>query len=146
MAPIVEVLRGLAQSVDAIQAERQNPSADSVGMIELSREPELGRQDGWHNPVTETHLLGEVMLRAAADYVRTFANAFTADDPPIYGHLPVARAALEASAMTWWLHEPRIGAELRAKRGLSEFLYSAQRAGQGGRVGGAGREARLGGH
>ena len=37
----------------------------------------------------------------------------------------MARAALEASAITWWLHEPGIGAEQRAKRGLSEFLYSA---------------------
>ena len=125
MAPIVDVLRVLAQAVDAIQRERQNPSVDSVGMTELSREQEFARQDGWQNPITDTHMLGGATLRAAADYVRTFAEAFTAERPPMYGHLVVARSALESSAIAWWLSEPGVGAEERAKRGMSELLYSA---------------------
>jgi hypothetical protein len=57
MAPIVDVLRVLAQAVDAIQRERQKPSIDSAGMTELSREQEFARKAGWQNPTTDTHML-----------------------------------------------------------------------------------------
>jgi hypothetical protein len=125
MAPIVEVLRDLAASVDAVGDGHPNPAADSVAMIELSREHEFARPDRWQNPVSDTHMLGGATLRAAADYVRSFAELFTAQRPPMYGHLVLARSALEASAVAWWLNESGVGAAERAKRGLSEFLYSA---------------------
>jgi hypothetical protein len=73
MAPIVDVLRVLAQALDAIQGERQNPSIDSAGMTELSREQEFARKDGRQNPITDTHMLGGPSLRAAADYEWTDA-------------------------------------------------------------------------
>ena len=54
-----------------------------------------------------------------------FAEAFNATATPLYGHLVLARAALEASVVCWWLSEPGIARDERVKRGLSEYVYSA---------------------
>jgi hypothetical protein len=48
---------------------------------------------------------------------------------PTYGHLVVARAALESSGVSWWLGEDGIARDDRVNRGLSEFLYSATEVG-----------------
>ncbi len=73
----------------------------------------------------DTHLFGRITLRAAADNARTFGEAFDAPRPPLYGHLAVARAALEASLIAAWLNEPGIAYLERVKRGMCERLYSA---------------------
>ena len=105
------------------------PTAESPAMRELSDEQQYARRSTWRQPITETHGLGELTLRAAADYVRTFAQAFTTEYPPLYGHLVVARSALEAAVVSWWLSEPGIARDARVKRGLSEYLYSATEEG-----------------
>lgn len=64
-------------------------------------------------------------LRAATDFVRTFASAIVAPRIPLYGHLVVARSALEASVVSLWLNEAATTPLDRIKRGLCERLYSA---------------------
>jgi hypothetical protein len=76
-----------------------------------------------------THALGDLTLRAACDYVRAFAEVFTAPRIPFYGHLVAARAALESSVIASWLSELAIARDERVKRGLSEYLYSSTEEG-----------------
>lgn len=71
-------------------------------------------------------MLGGMTLQAATDYVRGLAELFDSSHPPVYAHLTLARAALEASVVSAWLSEPGITTLDRIKRGLSEFLYSAR--------------------
>jgi hypothetical protein len=44
---------------------------------------------------------------------------------PVYGHLVVARSALEAAVISAWLNEPAIEPDERVKRGLCEQIYNA---------------------
>jgi len=124
------VLRDFAVAVDEVGPRHKNLAwEDSPAMREIADEQRYAQRSSWAQPIGDTHSLGEATLRAAADYVRTFADAFTAARPPLYGHLVVARAALESSVVSWWLNEPDIARDERVKRGLSEHLYSATEEG-----------------
>ena len=126
MAPTVEALRSFSTAVDDVAPRHGDlPVTDSQAMRELAAEGDYKSQSSWQNPITDTHMFGGTTLRAASDYVRTFATAFTAERPPLYGHLPVARAVLESSVVSAWLSEPDVAYEERIKRGLCERLYSA---------------------
>ena len=94
-------------------------------MRELADEAGYKERCSWTGPITETHMLGGLTLQAAGDYVRTFAESFSTESIPMYGHLVVAGSALESSVVSWWLSEADIARDERVKRGLSEFLYSA---------------------
>jgi hypothetical protein len=124
MTPTITVLRALTNVVDEI-ADRY-PEVNSQGFRELEAEPQFQARSTWEHPVADTHTFGRMTLRAAADHVRTFAEAFDATRPPTYGHLAVARAALEASVIASWLNEPGIAYLERIKRGMCERLYSAR--------------------
>jgi hypothetical protein len=129
MAPTVEALTGLARAVEAIGPRHGNlPTAESEAMRELAAEGEYrARSGGWEHPMTDTHTFGRTALWAGADCVRTFAAAFAgAARPPLYGHLVLARTALEASVVASWLNEPGVGHDERVKRGLCEVLYNAR--------------------
>jgi hypothetical protein len=94
-------------------------------MGEINDEQTYRRRSCWEHPATDSHNLGALSLRAASDYVRTFAAAFDTDKAPLYGHLVLARSALEACVVTSWLSEVGITSLERIKRGLSEYVYSA---------------------
>jgi hypothetical protein len=123
MTPTVTVLRALTAVVVEISDRHANP--ESQGFRELETEAELSKRSAWESPITDTHTFGRVTLRAAADHARTFAEIFDTLRPPLYGHLAVARAALEASVISDWLNEPGIAYLERIKRGMCERLYSA---------------------
>jgi hypothetical protein len=126
MAPTVAALQGFTTAVDDIALRHANvPATDSQAMRELAAEDDYRSQSSWQNPITDTHMFGGATLRAASDYVRTFATAFTAERPPLYGHLTLARSALESSVVSAWLNQPDIAYVERIKRGLCELLYSA---------------------
>jgi hypothetical protein len=126
MAGTVTAIRDFSLAVDAVGPRHGNLAwENSLAMKEIGDEPQYATRGSWDHPITDTHALGEMTLRAAADYVRSFAEAFTAQRPPIYGHLVLTRSALESSVVSWWLSEPGISREERIKRGLSEYLYSA---------------------
>jgi hypothetical protein len=123
MTPTIHILRALTSAVDELVA--RVPNVDSQALREIEAEPQLRTRSPWENPVTETHMYGAVTLQAATDNARTFAEAFDAQKPPLYGHLSLARATLEASVVAAWLNEPGIAYEERVKRGMCERLYSA---------------------
>ena len=126
LAPMVADIRVFTLEVDAVGPRHGSvPWEDSPAMRELADEPGYQERCSWTGPITDTHMLGGLTLQAAADYVRTFAESFTTESVPMYGHLVVARAALESSVVSWWLSEAAITRDERVKRGLSEFLYSA---------------------
>jgi hypothetical protein len=130
LAPIVAAMRDFTVAVDEVGPRHGNVAwEDSPAMREIGDEAEYAERSSWTGPITDAHALGELTLRAAADYVRTFAEAFTAERLPIYGHLVLARSALESCVISWWLSEPGIARDERVKRGLSEYLYSATEEG-----------------
>jgi hypothetical protein len=126
MAPTVEALQAFTKAVNDVAPRHANvPAPDSQAMRELAAEDDYRSRSSWQNPITDTHMFGEMTLRAACDYVRSFATALTAERPPLYGHLVLARSALESSVVSAWLNEPDIAYVERVKRGLCERLYSA---------------------
>lgn len=118
-------IRALALSVDAVLNALREPAAESVAMGEIAAEQNYRSRSVWEAPVAGTHSFAVATLRASSDYVRGFAELFGADHPPLYAHLPLARAALEAAGTSFWLSELGIGPLDRIKRGLCELLYSA---------------------
>jgi hypothetical protein len=126
MSPVVSAILGFASSVRSVAPRHGDiADADSPAMKELSSEAEWVSRCGWNEPFGDTHSIAGLTLGAASDYVRTFAQTFNGEQAPVYGHLVLARAALEASVVCWWLSEPGISRESRAQRGLSEIIYSA---------------------
>jgi hypothetical protein len=126
MAPTVAILHELASAViEAAEKHGRLPSADSRAMSELAAENAYSRKPDWDDPIRDVHSLGGMVLLAAADYGRSFAVLFEGTRSPLYGHLAIARAALEACVVGAWLSDPRVEVPERIKRGLCELLYSA---------------------
>jgi hypothetical protein len=123
--PTVEVLRQLADAVADVSSGHAGPAADSQGMRELAAGADYSARSAWEQPIEDTHMFGALTLRAAADTVHTLAAALDADRPPIWAHMTVARAALEACVIAEWLNEPGIAYEERVRRGLCERIQSA---------------------
>lgn len=126
MAPTVETLRLFTQEVEDVPLRfGRLPSASSQAMAEIATEAkDFAKRTSWTTPITDTHSFGAMTLLAASDYVRTYADAIDADRTPVYGHLVVARSALEACVISAWLNEPAIQPAERVKRGLCEQLYN----------------------
>jgi hypothetical protein len=124
--PMVSAIRDLAGAVTSNRDRHgQLPDAGSLAMRELSDEADYARRSGLDAPITLVHTLGDLTVTAASDYVRSFGNSFTTETVPLYGHLVLARAALESCVISGWLNEPGIARDERVKRGLSEYIYSA---------------------
>ena len=58
--------------------------------------------------------------------MRAYAALFDTDRPPVYGHLVLVRAVVEASVVSAWLNDASIGVEERVRRGLVERIHSAR--------------------
>jgi hypothetical protein len=126
MAPTAEALDALVRAVEATGPRHVGlPAPESEALKELASEDDYRARSGWENPITDTHSFGSMTLWAAADYVRSFATTLGGQRPPIYGHLALARDALEASVVSFWLNEREIAYDERVKRGLCEVIYSA---------------------
>jgi len=127
LKPTVDGLRAFANAVDDLEQRSRPPAAESRAMSEIAAEQALSARSDWDDPLSVTHSNGALTLRAAADYVRGFAQVFTGDERmPVWAHLVLARAALEASVISAWLNEPGVGPLERMKRGLVEQLYSSR--------------------
>ena len=101
------------------------PSATSVAMEEIEAEARYANRTQWNGPIIDTHSFGAITLFAASDYARCFAEVFGPGPTPVYGHLVLARSALEACVISAWLNEPVSDPAERIKRGLCERIYSA---------------------
>ena len=128
MTQVVAVLRDATAAIlEMPERHHHQPSAMSRAMAELAQEQQnYGRWSSWDGPLTDTHTFGGITLLAACDYMKAFAALFDAEHPPVYGHLVLARAAMEASVISEWLSEPAIEPLDRIQRGLVERLYSAR--------------------
>jgi hypothetical protein len=125
LADQIAGIRALASAVDTVLNVLREPSAESVAMSEIAAEQNYRSRSEWRDPIADTHAFALATLRASCDYVRGFAALFDANEPPLYAHLPLARAALEAAGTSLWLSELGVGVLDRMKRGLCELLYSA---------------------
>lgn len=130
MADTVQALNDLTNAM-AQTPERHGmlPSAAARAMSDIAEEARFAKLfgDDWPKPVSDTHSFGGMTLVAAADYGHSYAALFSAgqERAPVFGHLPLARSALEASIVSSWLNDPRIDTIERVKRGMCEQLYSA---------------------
>jgi hypothetical protein len=125
MTAYVEGMRALTSAVDERCNSQREPGPGSAAMGEIAAEQNYRSRSDWDQSITDTHGFGAATLRASSDYVRGFAELFDTDYPPLYAHLPLARAALEAAGTSAWLCELGIPVLERMKRGLCELLYSA---------------------
>jgi len=125
-APTYDDIKAFTDVVTEMASASYYPNVNSVAMAELAAEQEVRDKTSWQHPVVDTHALGGITLRAAADHVQTFAEVFAADRVPLYGHLVLARAAFEASVVAAWLNEPGTSYLDRIKRGMCELLLSAK--------------------
>lgn len=123
-------IREFTDAIDDVRTRHGTGAWEhSPAMREISDERGYEERCSWEAPIGSTHALGDLTLRAACDYVRAFAEVFTAPRIPFYGHLVAARAALESSVISSWLSEAGIARDERVKRGLSEYLYSSTEEG-----------------
>lgn len=127
VAPAVEALRFLTDAVSEVSSRHGGQAwPPSKAIDEIAAEAKtLAKRSTWDGPIRDTHSFGGVTLIAANDYARTFGEAFADSPTPVYGHLVVARSALESSVVSAWLNDPTVDPVERVKRGLCEQLYSA---------------------
>jgi hypothetical protein len=90
-------------------------TADSTAMAEIVQEAELVGP-GFDEPVRGAHSNASILRFAATDAVRQFARLFQSQPVPVYAHMAVARAGLEAAAHSYWTAASGIGAVERVKR------------------------------
>jgi hypothetical protein len=90
------------------------PDAASLAMRELSEEQQLAEAVG--EPVNSAHSIAHVTAVAASDHLRSFAVLFDASSAPLYAHLVLARACLDACGIAYWIGDPGITWIERAKR------------------------------
>jgi hypothetical protein len=86
-------------------------------MAELAAEQRVALDD-LPEVVRAAHTYAGLLRFASTDFVRQFVRLFATQPVPVYAHLPVARAGLEAAATSAWLTEFSIGPERRVQRFL----------------------------
>jgi hypothetical protein len=128
MADSVSTIRTLCSAISGASTRHGNlPSATpNVAMSDIAAEERFAERMGeaWLVPVRDTHTFGGMTLVAASDYGECYAQLFAGERAPVFGHLVMVRAALEACVVSSWLNDPRIETVQRIKRGLCELVYS----------------------
>lgn len=99
------------------------PNVESDAMTELSAEPTFA--GAWGNqPVRQAHNCGAMLILAAEDFIEAACRLLASEPVPVFGHIVLARSALEACGRGQWLYQPQIGVRSRIARGMTERLYS----------------------
>ena len=138
MAPTVSVLHTLCSAiVDAPTRNGHLAREPSVAMDDLAAEERYMRALGpdWELAlVRDTHTFGSMTLVAATDYSHCYASLFEGDRVPVYGHLALTRAALEACVVSLWLNDPKAStvrcsslarARMDEQSGLSQMIVNS---------------------
>lgn len=121
--PLVDVIDEVLAAADEMIG-RGVPAADSVAMAELAAEGDLA-DELWPDPVHSSHAVAGLLRHAAADHLRSYGHLFASEPVPVYSHLAVARAMLEAAGQSYWLSDPHIGATARVQRYEAHRLKNA---------------------
>jgi hypothetical protein len=128
MKDTVESMKALCSAIDGAPDRHGHLPSPSlcVAMSDLAAEAKFANRFGedWTAPVRDTHTFGGMTILAATDYGHCYAEMFAGNRAPVFGHLVVARAALEACVISAWLNDPTVETEERIKRGLCELFYS----------------------
>jgi hypothetical protein len=126
MRPGTMALHGLADTFISMN-ERHGyiASSSSRAMAEIAEEARFSSR-AWPEPAHNAHTMTGMLNRAGVDHAASFAHLFSSGPIPVYAHLVVARAALEAFAWAYWLGDPSIDVEHRIKRSKVWQLADAQ--------------------
>lgn len=114
VAPTVDVLLRLADAAQRLGGVGL-PSAESRAMVEIAAEAAL-LNDHLAEPIHAAHSVSGILAFAATDHLRNYARLFESQPVPVYSHLVLARACLDACRVAFWLSEPEIGPMRRAQR------------------------------
>ena len=129
MAPTVEVIRTVTDGIKSASERHSNlPGLDSVALRDLAAQESgtIVKPQEWDVPIGDAQTLGSVDLMAATDAARCYGELFSGTRAPLYGHLTLARACLEACVVSAWLSDPKISPTERQRRALVELIYSAK--------------------
>jgi hypothetical protein len=124
VADTVNCLRSLADAYQVTRARSgHTPAADSRAMAEIASE-QKERAWTWDDAATEAHRAAGFLVFAGLDHLAAYAHLFSSPPVPVYSHLAVARAAVEAFGWAYWLADPdrRIDPAARVKRGQVHAL------------------------
>jgi len=124
MKPSVRILTELADAIRQLSSAM--PNVETQGFAEILSDDGLAAGQKGHTSAT-THSLSGLALMAASDHVRAFARLHSAAPAPVFAHVTLTRAALEALVWARWLGEPgpTVDPPERRRRGLAARLYSA---------------------
>jgi len=124
--PMTETLLRVDDAGQELASGTKYPDAGSTAMMELANEQKLQGSAVLGEPIQMAHSMGGVLAFASADHIRNYALSFQSNPVPVYSHLVVARACLDACSVSAWLSEDEIGVVRRAQRALVVRISSAK--------------------
>lgn len=130
LVPLRDVVRRLVREAQRVrESAGRLPDANSPAMAEIAKQDAYAGR--WSpGPLRLAQSVAGLCLDATEDHLETLcavldgcpgAERFRA---PVYGQMPLARAAVECAGRASWLLEPGIPYERRASRAVGELLYS----------------------
>lgn len=124
LEPMVTVMLELVDAALDLAPPSGLPAADSQAMAERAVEDKYANEH-WPEPVRAAHAVTGVLVFAAGDHIRSYARLFASEPVPVYTHLAIARAALDAAGTAYWLADTGISDETRIMRYEVTRLMSA---------------------
>lgn len=125
LQPTAAALHGLADAGQAL-AQPGLPDPASQAMAEIAAEADLPGIGLLGEPVESAHSVANLLAFAATDHLRNFARLFEGEPVPVFSHLVLTRACLDAAGVANWLGQPSIGVERRAQRYVVHRLANAK--------------------
>jgi hypothetical protein len=126
LKPMCTALAELTDAAQGLAPPSGLPAADSKAMLERSEEHTY-LNPHWDEPVRGAHAVGGVLAFAATDHMRSFGQLFATEPVPVYSHLVLARAALDAAGMAYWVADTGTGTKTRIMRyGVTRLMNAAQ--------------------
>lgn len=125
LAAIMPRLEALASLVREARAAREHygwlPDANSQAMREVGEEGKFGGSWG-SEPVRSCYSAAGVLLAAAEDHARSITELLFLERAPLFGHVVLARSALESTSRVLWLSQLGIGVRSRVARSYTDAL------------------------
>lgn len=109
------VISELTDAAQALAPPSGLPGVSSRAMAERAEESTFTNPH-WEEPVRASHAVGGVVAFAATDHLRSFGGLFSSEPVPVYSHLVLARAALDAAGLAYWLADTGIDTKTRIMR------------------------------
>ena len=124
IGPVREALAALLDASDQLRDEWGSlPAADSQAMAELAAGAQFKGSSTWGDPVHAAHNWGQLLVVHTGDCATALVRELSQSATPVYAHVVLARASLEAASRVWWLFEPGIGLRLRVARGMNDRIF-----------------------